>query len=876
MQRQRQRRFLKAVAIGILMLVSISSYSKSIDESAERYQLNVNAQNVEQALRSLASASGKQLLFPYDQMEALKIISISGRYTLEEALDIILKDTSLSGELTEEGVILVTLSQKKSERGREMNNRKKTLAAVIGFFVGAGGLQQAYGQDGEAATTQGQIDEIIVTATKRETSLQETPVSVAVIGAEEITRRGIVGMEDYLKSTPGVSQLERGPGQNAVVIRGIGLASLEATLVGYYFGEVPVGSVPGTFESGAVDIKTVDIEQVEILRGPQGTLYGAASMGGTVRVIPKSPKLNEFEGNVEASYSNTSELGGNNSMVQGVVNIPLVEDKFAARIAFYQYNNDGYVENIAGSDADALANANLWGVGDLAIDEIVGEHSYTGGRLSLLWQPLEDLSISAMYFSQKLDQDGFIGTDATLSKTYQQRVLQFGGDFEGRGEHLLSDVEISNLVINYDLDWGTIVSSSSWQRRDREFDRDAGRFFFGGMPAGQLVKLPDTSFSQEIRLASDLGGKFQFLAGAYYEDLRSENINSIYFGGADPAQNPFSDSDDLILQVTNSTETEQIAIFGEISYQLSDQVKIAIGARSFDFDQTRAADLSGALIGAVRSSTNGSGEKGQTYKVNLAFTPDDGTLLYAQWAQGFRLGKPIANPTLPEELCDLNGDGLADGTNLSINLPDRLDSDRLETYELGVKMGFFDERMVVNMAVYHSDWTDIPVVVRTDCGFNVTANFGSASSRGFEIESTLQLNDALLIRLGGSYIDPKLTETTSLGNSGDRLPNSPGRNLHLGIQYDFTKGRRPVYANVDYSYVGEFFNGINETGSEAGGYGKVDASINVEATEKFNVELFIHNLTNEDSFTSFEIVGVLSEAYRLKPRTAGLKLRYNF
>ena len=208
------------------------------------------------------------------------------------------------------------------------------------------------------------LEEVIVTATKRETSLQETAMSISAIGGEAIDKRNLVGMEDYLPFIAGVSMQDRGAGQNDIVIRGISVGNQGESnpATGVYFGETPVtglNSTTGGEGGGSADIKMVDIERVEVLRGPQGTLYGAGSMGGTVRIIPNKPELSAFGGKIAAGYSQTGEEGGDNTMAQAVVNVPIIEDELALRAVAYQFDNDGFIDNIAGSESDSGVVADI-------------------------------------------------------------------------------------------------------------------------------------------------------------------------------------------------------------------------------------------------------------------------------------------------------------------------------------------------------------------------------------------------------------------------------------------------------------------------------------------------------------------------------------
>ena len=298
------------------------------------YEIDIPAHNAAQALTLLAEQTRAMFLFPYDIAEARSANPVKGRYTLFEALTIILKNSGLATGLSANGVIEIYLSDNADDplRERDMKTRKKLLASTIAFFIG-GNATSVIGQEaGSGQETEGGfvLEEIVVTASKRETSLQDTAMSISAIGSDTIDKRNLVGMGDYLNSLPGVSVLDQGPGFSAVVIRGLAIqpqaGDAQSTAVtGVYFGETPISGL-GLF-GGSADIKLIDMERVEVLRGPQGTLYGAGAMGGVVRNIPAAPNLETIEGNLELDLSNTEEEGGDNHALKGVINIPLIEGR---------------------------------------------------------------------------------------------------------------------------------------------------------------------------------------------------------------------------------------------------------------------------------------------------------------------------------------------------------------------------------------------------------------------------------------------------------------------------------------------------------------------------------------------------------------------
>ena len=310
----------------LLMTVGFCSASVAgVDFNKKIHSVNIPAMNAADALSALAFQTDTVLLFPYQDAKAQQANAVVGDYTLKQAITILLKGSGLVSSLTDDGAIKIStfgsLRLKKNDRGSEMNTKRKILASTIAFFMGAGGVAQAVAEESE--DIEWALEEIVVTATKREVGLQDAPIAVSALSSELIEKRNLVGMSDYLSTLPGVSMQDRGAGVNSVVIRGISSNPQDGeSAAGVYFGETSLtelrtGSLGGTAGNG--DVKLVDIERIEVLRGPQGTLYGVGSMSGTVRVIPASPNLEVVEGRLAARYSQTGEEGGDNTMKASLI-----------------------------------------------------------------------------------------------------------------------------------------------------------------------------------------------------------------------------------------------------------------------------------------------------------------------------------------------------------------------------------------------------------------------------------------------------------------------------------------------------------------------------------------------------------------------------
>ncbi|ARN73796.1 hypothetical protein BST96_06525 [Oceanicoccus sagamiensis] len=714
------------------------------------------------------------------------------------------------------------------------------------------------------------LEEIVITATKRSQSLQDTALSVAAVDSETIDKRGLVGMDDYLRTLPGLNSLDRGAGRNTIIIRGVSTSPQATELptpTGIYYGETPLTDF-GSFGGGNPDIKLVDIDRVEILRGPQGTLYGDGSLGGTVRIIPKAPELNSLHGNVAATYSNTEEKGGDNTMAQGTLNLPLIEDRLALRATAYQYDNSGTYENIAASDPvkSTSLGATLGAV--LVDEEDIGSDKYTGGRVSLLWQASDDLSVKASYFTQDIEQDG-LPEESLRLKPFQQ--ARFGTSLGS--ESLEQDINVTNLEVLYELTWGDLFASSSWVDTESLQDRDVGVFFAVPLGGDTPIALEDRqgndAFIQELRFTSNFDGAFQMLVGAFYQDI---DITTTQFAAW--AGDPDSDIFGGATLFTSHTEAglQQQALFGEFSYELSEQLKATFGWRYFDYerDETRITD--GVFNGNVRIVSNPENQEDDTtLKLNISYTTDNDQLYYVQVQEGFRLGRPhIAVPST----CDVDNDGLVD--SLDTPIPDVIDSDTLISYELGSKFTLMEGRLELRSAAYYISWDDIPVSRNPPCAFLITENAGEAEIKGAEIEGTFLLSSHWIFTFGTAYTDAALAEDTpGLGSSGDTLPGTPGFTVNMGSEYGFNLATYDAYIRADWAYVDEYYNNLKEQGPAAGDYHQLDASFGV-TIEQLDLKLFVNNVTGSDELLWIDTQVGDGRVQRQRPRTLGINMRYNF
>lgn len=887
-----------AIAVACLTATGLSAADQA--KAAIRQPTNIEAQGLAPALHLFAKERDIQIVYRSELVGALKTGGAAGELTVEEALVQLLSGTGLTYEqLADEGITIVPVAAGGSTEAvspptRSFWDRFRVAQASSSPSQGEGTQRADEDAKVNAPSSQedggSRVEEIIVTATKRAENIQDVPISIAVVGADDISRRGLVNAEDYLRGIPGVNQVDSYQGQG-VVIRGIETAlrtqnSAAGTTVATYFGETPTTSSAGSSGGSNIDLKLVDIERVEVLRGPQGTAFGSSSMGGAVRTIPVAPKLDRFEGKVAAGYSSTSGTGGDNYNLQAIGNLPLIPDKLAIRATVYQYQDSGFYRNRAGSDAAfQVAVVNPYGAQAFAIDEEeVGDYYVLGGRVAALFQATDDLRFTLSYLSQKTERDSIAVAN---SGTYEQTLLQVAPEnvIRGRtGGVADTDIDIVNTVMEYDLSWADLLATYSFIKSNWVQSSPFGSFGTN-YPISYSGPGPHRENVGEIRLATKFDGAWNFLVGLYAEE-RKDEADYTYLWHGDPATNifPAFSGQRLIGLFSSRAEVEQRAAFGEASWEFLPGFTLTGGVRAYEYDRTNGTDADGAFYGAAGIHQDLAAKaSGENFRSNLSYKLDDYALFYASLSQGFRLGQPSAG--LPAGACDVDNNGIVDGTSTTIASTKVVNSDNVDSYELGGKFALLDRRLMLAASVFRMEWSDVPVRVvpplpPAGCGIGYVTNAGEAVSEGVELEANFQITNTIRVDVGGSWIHAQLAKDAPAvpAVKGNRLPGSAEVNVNLGLQYEFQIAGHEAFVRADSIYVGSFYGNLQESPTtKAGGYVKLDASARV-AIRDLSIDLFVNNLTNDDAFTFHWDTATTAPfyGYRLRPRTIGLRLGYTF
>ena len=624
------------------------------------------------------------------------------------------------------------------------------------------------------------IEEVVVTASKRgEQNVQDVSMSIAAFDEASLRARGADNFLDYARAVPGLSVQDQGPGDKKYVIRGV--QSVGAATTGLYFDEI-VMTANNRQDGGGrqPDLKLFDIERVEVLRGPQGTLYGASSMSGTIRIVANKPDASEFAGRVEGTVSQT-RFGNENYRLNAMVNVPVVADKFAVRGVYYLRDESGFIDNV---------RLGLKGIND---------EETSGGRLAARLWATDRLTLTATGLYQKTESNGRYGYEPSTGE------LEVG--FYTKTPWT-DEFHAVNLTAEQQLDSGTLLFTSSWFDRDINFNNDGTTILAGILGrapenARSLLAQPQSRsiWSNELRYSSNWQGPFNLVGGVFFQKEKS-NFNS-RVDSADA--NGVAEANPIVyLWRSIDTEIENRSLFGELSYDLTSKLTATVGARWFQFDVDEQSSLmiaccSGNTPGPGPAAPTASSDKDVNYKLNLSYEVNDDLLFYAQAAQGFRSGgnNEPGISVVP---------GCQNASSFS--------SDGLWNYEVGAKMALLENRAVVNLTPYYIDWSDMQVrAFNPLCNNARIANAGAARIQGVEAEVVLRPVAALQFNLTFNYSDAELTENQPLatgtgngteGRKGDDIPGVPRTSSSAGVQYSFPVRNASLEGVLrgDYSYVG--------------------------------------------------------------------------
>jgi iron complex outermembrane receptor protein len=723
-----------------------------------------------------------------------------------------------------------------------------SIAALSGCFTTAAAQ--------ETASSGSQIETVVVTAQKRDESLLSVAGSVTALTAAQLAKTQSVDLADYAALTPGLDLISQREGQTQLVLRGITTgSSTPNTTVAIYEDETPYGSSTA-FASGnllTLDLDPSDLQRIEVLSGPQGTLYGASSLGGVLKYVTTPPNLEDYSARAEIDGT-TVDGGGSGYGLRAMVNVPIESDTLGLRVSGFDRLDPGYIDN------PQLGRSN------------VNDSRVYGGRASLLWQPTDKLSVRLNVQYQKLNSGGASEEDVdgtTLKPLYGDLIQK-----RYSAEPLDVRYWLSSAVVNYDFGWAKLVSATSYSTLHESLYNDLTTTYQPVL--GPALGIPDIGISfdipvqqqkvtEEVRLTSPSDQKLEWQAGFFFTHEQSTH-GEIF--------DPFETSTGASIPVNLLTGAlkdryTEYAGYADLDYHFTDKFDLMAGGRYGSNEQHYSQPESGALIGPATTLTAKSSDDSATFLVSPRYRLDDDNMVYARVASGYRPGGP--NAVTPTEIAG--------------GVPTSYGPDTLTDYEVGYKADLLQHRLTMDLSAFYIDWRNIQIQTVFN-GFDATGNGGKAKSQGAQLSASYIPLDGLTLSGNLAYTDAELTQDALAVNavSGDRLPSVPKLSAYFSADYDFEIAPSwGAFVGGDVRYTGDrpsdFVSGTPPAGFERPTmpdyttYG-LRAGFTHDA---WDLELYVKNLGNVRGIDSLRSLafGGFSDPYAasiIQPRTVGISL----
>ena len=702
------------------------------------------------------------------------------------------------------------------------------------------------------APTTTNLGEVIVTAQKRAERIQDVPVAVSVVSGSQLVDSGSVQLTDYAAYVPGMYVDSGGsPGQSTISLRGIGPMGSSAT-VGVYIDEAPIGS-SGIYNSTSVltfDLMPYDVERIEVLRGPQGTLYGASSIGGQLKYVTVAPALDEFEGKAGLEAVDVTDGSDTDFNYGARISLPLVKDSLGMSLSYARRELPAYIDNVQTGEED------------------VNEGTQEGARLALLWQPNDGTSVTLSALRQEVDSDfntqlmedetgapigNGLSTNLILAEPFESRYDQY------------------SATLNFELGAVTLTSVTSYSDVEFSVTQDTSRSFgaaLGGLLADIVYDFDQKKLTQEIRLTSSAEDRLEWMLGAFYTDEDNDvgQLLTAYDPGTgEPLPAPINP----LALISLPNEYQEYAAFANGTYKFTDAFHLSAGLRYAKNDQEFRQVLTGALF-PPSDDPGASDEDVVTYSVSPEWHISEDTMAYARVATGYRPGGP--NVFIP-------------------GVPPTVDSDEMTSYEVGVKSSLAGGALQVEAAAFFMDWDDIQLAVTFPNGLGGLANSGAAESQGVEGSVYWLASENFTVGLNAAYTDAQLTEDNpeTGAQAGDRLPRTPEWSGALFADYVLETGSNLAWQfGGMLRYVGDR---ISDPSSEpgavtAGSYTTIDLNAGVIINDRWTIRAFARNVTDESGAITRDIdiensalgpavpdfIGVVP----VQPRTFGIGVELDF
>jgi iron complex outermembrane recepter protein len=788
------------------------------------------------------------------------------------------------------------------------------LAAVFGLSVAPHvHAESPAGLDPSGAA----LDEIVVTAQKRTSTVQSTPISISAVSGEDLTARGVSSLAALAQGTPGVSLKSEGPSQTEIEMRGLTSSGGNSATVGFYLDDVPLAG-PASAQNGhvVIDPDLYDLSRIEVLRGPQGTLFGSGAMGGTVRLISNQPNPTQFQGSAQSVFSGT-DGGGFNHKNSVMLNIPLIDDSLALRLVGTENYSSGWIDRIvarplplAGGDPVGITRADVLGAPIQA--QYPGSNAYQtyATRATLLWKASENLTVTPSFFYTGSTQNGISAYDSDPGTQAHFQPFDIA-------EPLTDSLAAYSVNVVYRFSGFDITSSTAWWTRSSSQVEEASEAFnnplegitysanyglpnpgfyglTGSGPERGLEVDPSHQLSEELRANSSGEGKASWVAGLYYSSYYSRWS----FQGTTPNYATFMDLGTLAPATTSQwfaanapTRISQFAAFGDFTYALTDQLKADFGARVNHYDYRYSSCISGYGSGSGAATPSCSGlialsSTSFNPKVNVSYTFSPDLMAYGTLATGFRPGGGNAEyPTTGAAW----GTAYQQAGYTSGKWPSTYEPDRVVSYELGEKSRFLNRRLTVNASVYYEDWRHVQLeAFPNDWALNINGNH--VSIWGADVDLQAELGGGFQFEVAAGYLNewldggphwiirpihtmPDVAPVSGTVALNYAVPLSPHYSFTARVEGSYTGPRYSIYFSHPYEFSGVY--------RQMPGYALLNLRAGIKAGDKWTATAFINNLTNkraelESMFTENEPQPSFTRIETNQPLTGGIDLTYRF
>lgn len=762
-----------------------------------------------------------------------------------------------------------------------------TLACVVATPVLAQESAEPQAQTESTSTERAAtLDRVVVTANKRVENIRDVAASITVVGERQLENLGSSSLADYSYLIPGMQVQDNGsPGQTSVSLRGISALSSSAT-VATYIDEVPVGS-SGIYQGAntlMLDVLPYDISRVEVLRGPQGTLYGAGAIGGLLKYVTRAPEVSGDEFRLGLGLRAVAD-GGEGWNARFGASVPLKEDRLGLRVSFARNELPGYTDNVTDGR------------------EGVNDTEQVGARAALFWDDEAfDLNLSVLH--QRINANDRAGTALDLDT-----LEPLFGDFVDRTwqpQPFSKELTLTSLGLDWDLGWADLVSATGWSQTDTMTQLDSTIQF--GEVANVLLGLPDPGSSyvryefdldkitQEFRLSSKSGGPFEWQVGVFYtkEDaLQTQFVGLEQLDGS-PLPAPYDQMFSTLAFLALPSTYKEYAVFANASWRIGERFKIDAGLRQARNDQSFSQDVTEGILVALGSTPGESTEDVFTWSLSPQFKLGEDIMLYARVATGYQPGGP--NVAVP-------------------GVPPKVDSSMLDSYEIGLKSQFADQRFQLDLAAFRIDWEDVQVAASFN-GIGGLVNGGEATSEGAELSSLFRATDEWTIGFNIAYTKAKVKNDfdptvipqngfdviLNTGLAGDRMPYVPELSWALTAEYAFaTNGGLNGQVGAALRGVGDQVNDTTERQritapgdpSTVLVPDEITAPLELESYQaldlyagigkgSWEVRVYANNVTNEGAWSSLSPLNSLTgtfgqvAAVPIRPRTFGIEFDYRF